>query len=95
VSPFAGLLRRHRVAADLSRYELARRMQCDPSMLWRLEHDERVPSRALVLTAASALFLDTPDTERLLLAAGYAPDWLVALAGVARILPREDRRHVS
>jgi transcriptional regulator with XRE-family HTH domain len=95
MSPFAGLLQRHRGAADLTRYELARRMRCDPSMLWRLEHDERVPSRALVLTAASALDLNTPDTDRLLLAAGYAPDWLVALAGVAPLLPREDRRNVS
>jgi transcriptional regulator with XRE-family HTH domain len=94
VSTFAGLLQRHRLAGDLTRYDLARRMACDPSMLWRLEHDERVPSRALVLTAANALFLDTPDTDRLLLAAGYAPDWLVALAGVARVLPKEDR-HAS
>jgi transcriptional regulator with XRE-family HTH domain len=90
MTPFATLLARYRVAVDLSRYEVARRMACDPSMLWRLEHDERVPSRALVLTAARALDLETPDTERLLLAAGYAPDWLVALAGVARILPREE-----
>lgn len=92
MTPFATLLARYRVAVDLSRYELARRMQCDPSALWRLEHDERVPSRAMVLSVARALQLDTPEAERLLCSAGYAPDWLMALAQVARIQPREDRR---
>lgn len=75
---FASLLSRYREACDLAVNELARRAGVDPSYISRLERGERrPPSRLVVVRLAATLGLDPLATDCLLVAAGYAPAWLV------------------
>lgn len=91
-SPFGPLLHRLRTQQGLSMNGLARAVGCDPSFISRLERGEREPPRRVIVgTIAKALDLPAADADRLLLAAGLAPEWLVQLAGVARVTPREIR----
>jgi hypothetical protein len=92
---FGALLERYRCAAGWSCADLARRVPCTPSYISRLERDERVPSRGAWSRASSAPFsLPAGEADRLYLAAGFAPEWLMQLAAVARITPAE-RAHAS
>lgn len=91
---FGALLERYRCAAGWSCAELARRIPCNPSYISRLERDERVPSRGLIARVNRALGLPAGEADRLYLTAGFAPEWLVQLAAVARITPAE-RAHAS
>jgi transcriptional regulator with XRE-family HTH domain len=88
-SPFGSLLQRYREQADFSRNALGRAIGCDPSYISRLERGDREPPRRDVVGCiCKALDLPAADADRLHVAAGYAPAWLVELAGVARITPR-------
>ena len=78
---FGVLLRMARERARLSRDQLAKRVGLDVSHVFRIETGGRRPSRDAVLALAEALSLDDGSTNRLLVAAGYAP---VAALGVVR-----------
>lgn len=98
----ARLLREARERRGLSQKELAHAVGLSPAMMNYLESGERRPGRETVLRLASALGLDEPSTDRLLVAGGHLPAAydrtppsdpdLVALAGVLgdeRIPPEE------
>lgn len=71
---FGSLLRRKRTAAGLSQSALAKAAEISPSHLHRMEKGERNPPPAdKVLRIADALRLSPAETDRLLVAAGYAP----------------------
>lgn len=78
---FGQRLRYHRVTLGLSQNQLARRAGCDPAYVNRLERAPEgmgsQPSRHVVLSFANVLELATGQTDRLLFAAGLAPqeDW--------------------
>ncbi len=75
---FASLLTQYREACDLAANELARRAGVDASYISRLERSERrPPSRLVVHRLARTLGLDPLATDCFLIAAGYAPAWLV------------------
>lgn len=77
---FGERLRRHREAAGLSQNALAREVKVDPSYINRLERAEREPpKRELVARLAEVLALSEAERQRLLLAAGHVPDWLLPL----------------
>ena len=67
---FAELLYRHRLAAGLSRLELAERVLCSENYVYRLESRDprhrRVPTPWLVRALAEALQLDTEQAGALL-----------------------------
>lgn len=88
MTPFATLLARYRLARDWTLYDLAREAGVDRSHIYRLEHGRRTPTASIVQALARGLQLNAADTERLLLAAGFAPPWMVALADVARVTPK-------
>src|SRR5262245_60923850 len=84
---FGSLLARYRTRRGWSCNELARRVGVDPSYVSRLERGDRYPARReIVEQLAAALGLDTGERDRLLLVAGYAPEWAMRLAAVATIL---------
>jgi transcriptional regulator with XRE-family HTH domain len=64
---------------QLSQSELAKRAGLDHSYISRLENDRRAPSRDAVLRLGRVLEATPADLDRLLLAAGYAPDDPVGL----------------
>lgn len=82
---FGQLLRRHRLSVGLSQVQLARHSGIDPAYVNRLERGTTlnasglltIPSRAVVIGLARALDLGDSQTDRLLFAAGLAPqeDW--------------------
>jgi transcriptional regulator with XRE-family HTH domain len=76
---FGQMLRRLRIVAGLSQYELARRAGCDPSYVNILERRGAGSKmgRSFVLAFAEALDVSQPQADRLLFAAGLAPqeDW--------------------
>jgi transcriptional regulator with XRE-family HTH domain len=77
---FGDLLGRQRTAAGLTQGALAKLVAVDQSYINRLEHGEREPpKRELVARLATALGLDDAERQRLLLAAGHVPDWLLVL----------------
>ena len=83
IPDFATLLRTYRVRAELSSNELAHRAFVDPSYVSRIEHQERdIPSRAIVIRLARALYLEGRDQARFFVSAGYWPDWPTDLADV-------------
>jgi transcriptional regulator with XRE-family HTH domain len=91
-SPFPPLLVRFRTTAGLSQKDLGLAVGVSPSYITHLERGDRnPPSREIVGTIGKALALAPGDADRLMIAAGYAPEWLVQLAGVARVTPRELR----
>ncbi len=67
---FAELLYRHRIAAGLSRIELAGLVQCSENYVYRLEsrdlHHRRVPTPWLVRALTEALGLEPDEREALL-----------------------------
>lgn len=76
VDTFGGVLARYRLRGGLSRNELGKRTGVDASYVSRLESGERgAPSRAVVEALARALDLGELARDRLLLAAGYTPDY--------------------
>lgn len=78
VERFASLLRRHRLAAALSQNKLARLAGIDPAYVNRIERQQQQPpQRPVILRLADACELSSSATDRLLFAAGYAPevDW--------------------
>jgi transcriptional regulator with XRE-family HTH domain len=77
---FGEQLRQYRERAGLSQNQLARQVEVDPSYINRLERSEREPpKRPLVARLADTLALSQPERQRLLLAAGHVPDWLLPL----------------
>jgi transcriptional regulator with XRE-family HTH domain len=91
---FSSLLRSFRERAGRSRNNLAQEVGVDPSYLTRIEHGDREPPRLHIVEAlARALRLPLSDTNRLLVAAGFAPVsvvqlgvWDDALQAVADVL---------
>lgn len=82
---FGAMLRRHRIKAALSQNELARQAGCDPAYVNRLERGLtqnksgrlHLPNRTIVLAFAEVLDVSQAEADRLLYAAGLAPqaDW--------------------
>ncbi|HEX6233358.1 MAG TPA: helix-turn-helix domain-containing protein, partial [Jiangellaceae bacterium] len=71
---FGYWVRRRRLALDLTRDALARRVGCSPSTLKKIERDERRPSRTMAHRLVDALGLAPGQRERFLAAAlGDAP----------------------
>jgi transcriptional regulator with XRE-family HTH domain len=70
---FAILLMREREAKGLTRIELARDADIDPTSVYRLETGSRKPSRDTAMKLASALGLSETRRDALLTAAGFAP----------------------
>ena len=71
---FGQMLARLREARQFSQNRLALAAQCHQTLVSKLENGTRhAPARAIVLAFASALDLNTSETDRLLFVAGYAP----------------------
>jgi len=66
---FGYWVRRRRLALDLTRDALARRVGCSPSAVKRIERDERRPSRTMAHRLADALELPPDQRERFVTAA--------------------------
>jgi transcriptional regulator with XRE-family HTH domain len=74
---FAALLAHYRQRRGLSQNALAKRAHINSSYVNRLESGERRrPTESVTFALARALHLSPKATDRLLLAAGYAPTWL-------------------
>lgn len=104
------MLKRLREAAGLSQNQLARQAGCDPAYVNRLEGGKFYPrkdgqpntfSRAVVLALAEVLDVSQSQADRLLFAAGLAPqeDWQtravkaeVRLAVIRDALAEDDER---
>lgn len=105
---FAAMLRRLRLAAGLSQNQLARQAGCDPAYINQMETGSgyrrkdgqpNMVSRALVLSIAEVLDISQGQADRLLFAAGLAPqaDWQtravkaeVRLAAIREALAEDD-----
>lgn len=78
VHPYGVLLRALRFEANLSQAALSRLASIDPAYVNRLERaaptSTNIPSRKVTLLLAEALNASDADTERLLMAAGHAPE---------------------
>jgi transcriptional regulator with XRE-family HTH domain len=74
-SEFGGLLRHWRRIRNVSQQQLADLAGISTRHLSFLETGRSGPSRGTVLLLARVLELPRPETERLLLVAGYAGDW--------------------
>jgi transcriptional regulator with XRE-family HTH domain len=71
---FGYWVRRRRLALDLTRDALARRVGCSPSAVKKIERDERRPSRTMAHRLADALRLPPDQHDRFLAAAlGESP----------------------
>jgi hypothetical protein len=68
---FGGLLQEAREAAGLSRADLGRLADLDPSYVYRIERGSRRPSRKAVVALARALGLYAPAVDEWLRAAGH------------------------
>src|SRR5262249_23559978 len=66
---FGAWVRRRRKALDLTQDALARRVGCAPSMIRKIEADERKPSRQVAALLANALELPPAEREPFLQAA--------------------------
>ena len=83
----ATLLRTHREASGLSQNELARQAGVDAAYINRIEGRQQwKPSAAVTSALARALGLDDIETDRLLLAAGFAPQLTLLRDPVRRSL---------
>lgn len=91
---FGAMLRGYRIRCALSQNQLARSAGCDPAYVNRLERagaeSTTLPSRRMVLAIWTALIaasgrasrpITTDDRERLLVAAGLAPESILAAGG--------------
>jgi transcriptional regulator with XRE-family HTH domain len=82
---FGAMLRRHRIAAAMSQNELAHQAGCNSAYVNRLERDTvtrkdgrvGLPDRTYILAFAEVLDVSQAEADRLLYAAGLAPqaDW--------------------
>jgi transcriptional regulator with XRE-family HTH domain len=79
MSTFAPVLARYRQRAGMSQSRLGVEAGYDHSYICRLEHGTRMPHRDCVLTLAERMELNSLDTDRLLLAAGFAPRSMTTL----------------
>ena len=71
---FGYWVRRRRLALDLTRDSLARRVGCSRSAVKKIEHDERRPSRTMANRLADALGLPPDQRAQFVAAAlGKAP----------------------
>ncbi|MCC6626676.1 MAG: helix-turn-helix domain-containing protein [Chloroflexi bacterium] len=70
---FAAVLAELRGLRGLSQSRLAHEAGFDHSYISRLEAGKREPSRETVLALSEVMELDTPQTDSLLVAAGYRP----------------------
>lgn len=68
---WAMFVKEHRKAARLSQAELARRLNIDPSTLWRWETGKQKPESGEVVAAAAGIF--GADLDAALAAAGLRP----------------------
>jgi transcriptional regulator with XRE-family HTH domain len=71
VQPFPALLERFRNDRGLSKADLAKRANYDPSTITRFEQGSRAPDRAAVLQLSQAMTLPLVERDRLLAAAGF------------------------
>ena len=85
----------------LSQTALAHKAGIDPAYVNRLEHGGQTPSRTVVLALAEVLDISQAQTDRLLFAAGLAPqeDWQtravkaeVRLATIREALAEDDEQ---
>lgn len=84
---FSDLLAHYRVELDLTQNALARRIGAPFSTIYRLENNERQPSREMVARLCDALGLSAVACATLHAHAGYTtPD------GIGRENPRPHRR---
>jgi transcriptional regulator with XRE-family HTH domain len=67
------LFRDYRFRTGLSQQKVAERTGITPGHFSRIESGERLPSREMIFALGGALALDPYQTDRLLLAYGYAP----------------------
>ena len=79
---FGYWVRRRRLALDLTRDALARRVGCSPSALKKIERDERRPSRTMATQLAEALGLPLDQRDRFV-AAGLGEVSAERLVGAA------------
>ena len=68
---FPDLLLKLREERGLSKAELAKRAELDPSSITRFEQGQRAPERATILQIAEAMVLPGIDRDRLLASAGF------------------------
>lgn len=88
MSEFGPLLLYYRRRADLGQVPLAARATMSKSYLSLIENGLRQPTRQIVDALAKALHLPTREHDTLLIAAGYAPDWLTPCLTDAPLLYR-------
>jgi len=93
VSTFPALLTHYRRRARLGLNDLGRRTCYDNSFISRLESAYREPIRTTVVDLGHALNLAEAERDALLVAAGYAPDWLAAVPNLEalRVLTQHPR----
>lgn len=68
---FPDLLLKLREERGLSKAELAKRAELDPSSITRFEQGQRAPERATIMQIAEAMVLPGIDRDRLLASAGF------------------------
>ncbi len=68
---FPDLLLKLREERGLSKAELAKRAELDPSSITRFEQGQRAPERATIMQIADAMVLPGIDRDRLLASAGF------------------------
>lgn len=68
---FPELLVKLREERNLSKAELAKRADLDPSSITRFEQGQRAPERSSIVQIADAMVLPAMDRDRLLASAGF------------------------
>lgn len=68
---FPELLVKLREERNLSKAELAKRADLDPSSITRFEQGQRAPERSSIVQIADAMVLPAVDRDRLLASAGF------------------------
>lgn len=68
---FPQLLLKLREERNLSKAELAKRANLDPSSITRFEQGQRAPERLSIIQIADAMVLPAMDRDRLLASAGF------------------------
>lgn len=68
---FPDLLQKYREERGLSKAELAKRADLDPSSITRFEQGQRAPERPSIVQIADAMVLPGIDRDRLLASAGF------------------------
>jgi transcriptional regulator with XRE-family HTH domain len=71
---FGFKLRAFRMRMGISQNVLAQRVGVDASYINRIEKDERVPAREVIIALATTLSLKDYERDDLLLSADYAPE---------------------